>query len=151
MYENDIICKRCGWNDYDLSYASRNIFNKCENCEYRTCLCLMLIFINVPYHDQKQSSSLGYHTKLISKENLNRIILLKYEICLNQVYICDAFFYIIRMQTLFLKKCSSREMKASFLSQCNQYLYYHMFDQTLFQWNRQTNRSYVKHNNSINL
>lgn len=79
------------------------------------------------------SSSLGYHTKRISKENLNRIILLKYEICLNQVYICDAFFYIIRMQTLFFKKCSSRKMEASFLSQCNQYLYYHMFDQTLFQ------------------
>lgn len=50
MYENDIICKRCGWNDCDLSYDSRNIFNKCENCEYRTCL--MLLFINVPYHDQ---------------------------------------------------------------------------------------------------
>lgn len=52
MYENDIICKRCGWNDCDLSYDSRKFFNKCENCEYRTCLCLMLIFINVPYHDQ---------------------------------------------------------------------------------------------------
>lgn len=38
------------------------------------------------------------------KKKLNRIILLKYEICLNQVYICDAFFYIIRMQTLFFKK-----------------------------------------------
>lgn len=51
MYENDIICKRCGWNDYDLSYVLRNIFNKCENCEYRICLCLMLIFINVFYYD----------------------------------------------------------------------------------------------------
>lgn len=37
------------------------------------------------------------------KKKLNRIILLKYEICLNQVYICDVF-YIIRMQTLFFLK-----------------------------------------------
>lgn len=25
-------------------------------------------------------------------------------------------------------------MEASFLSQCDQYLYYHMFDQTLYSW-----------------
>lgn len=37
MYENGIICKRCAWKDCDLRYDSRNVFSKCENCEYRTC------------------------------------------------------------------------------------------------------------------
>lgn len=37
MYENGIICKRCVWKDCDLCYDLRNVFSKCENCEYRIC------------------------------------------------------------------------------------------------------------------
>lgn len=52
MYENGIICKRCAWKDCDLRYDSRNVLVNVKIVNTELVLCLMLISINVPYHDQ---------------------------------------------------------------------------------------------------
>lgn len=43
------------------------------------------------------------------KKKLNRIILLKYEICLNQVYICDVFLYNTYANIIFFKNAVVRK------------------------------------------
>lgn len=76
--------------------------------EYRNRLCLILIFINLPYYDQYQSPLLGYHTKRTSKEKLKSKNLLKHEICLNQAYFSHVL-YIKRLQTLYKKTAVKKE------------------------------------------